>query len=118
RLYDFTISLIADNGSGAPGQVVNQRSYTQIAPRNSAASVNFSTKLVKVGTGVLTLAGNNTYVGSTEIQEGELRIANAAGSASGSGPLTIGPSSGATTAVLSGPGRVSGTVTFGPGSTV
>ncbi len=90
RLYDFTVSILADNGSGLPGQVVNQRTFGSIVPTNYTTALSFNTKLVKVGTGMLTLAGQGTYVGSTEIREGELRIANVTGSATGTGPVTIG----------------------------
>jgi autotransporter-associated beta strand protein len=41
------------------------------------SSSNTSTKLVKIGTGTLTLKGANTYAGGTEIQNGTLVLAGA-----------------------------------------
>ena len=41
------------------------------------SSTNTSTKLVKIGTGTLTLKGANTYAGGTEIQNGTLVLSGA-----------------------------------------
>ncbi len=41
------------------------------------SSSNTSTKLVKIGTGTLTLSGNNIYAGITEIQNGTLVLSGA-----------------------------------------
>ncbi len=59
--------------------------------------------LTKLGAGVLTLTGNNTYTGGTLVNAGTLLADNTAGSATGSGPVTVG--SGGT---LGGGGRVGG----------
>lgn len=58
--------------------------------------------LVKTGTGVLELAGSNTYLGSTIVQSGELRVSGSiSGNASNAGNVIVG--SGAT---LTGTGTI------------
>lgn len=44
--------------------------------------------LVKIGTGALTLSGNNN-LGGTEIREGRLVVNNTSGSGTGTGPVTV-----------------------------
>ena len=45
--------------------------------------------LKKIGEGVLTLAGNNSYLGTTTVSAGTLTVANLIGSATGSGSVTV-----------------------------
>lgn len=89
RLQNFTVSVFTDGG-GAPGNLVTSREITSQVPTNSFSSINFASRLVKNGTGTLTLAGNNQYTGGTAINQGQLVITNVAGSATGSGAVTIG----------------------------
>ena len=78
-----------------------------------------SMALTKVGAGILTLTGNNTYSGNTEIVAGELRVNNPpvldggvnVSTGTGSGTVTL--ASGAT---LSGTGRIAGSVTVATGT--
>jgi fibronectin-binding autotransporter adhesin len=63
--------------------------------------------LKKLGAGTLTLAGNNSYLGSTTVSAGTLKVNNTIGSATGSGTVTV--DSGAT---LAGSGVINGSVTI------
>ena len=66
------------------------------------------------GTGVIVLAGNNTYVGGTTLAGGTLVAANTAGSATGPGPLAVAAAATLTgTGSVAGPVAVSGTITAG-----
>lgn len=64
-----------------------------LAVANTAGSIEFSNVisgsggLIKTGAGSLTLGGNNTYAGGTEIQEGILAVRN--GNALGQGRLKL-----------------------------
>lgn len=69
--------------------------------------------LVQGGTGTVTLAAASTYGGGTTVNGGVLRVINAAGSATGTGPVTI--RDGAT---LAGAGAIAGAVTLHAGATL
>ncbi len=66
--------------------------------------------LTKVGAGMLTLGGNNTYTGGTNVSAGTLVLANVAGSATGSGPVSI------SNAMLTGSGTAGGNVSISSGA--
>jgi fibronectin-binding autotransporter adhesin len=61
--------------------------------------------ITKKGTGAWTISNANTYSGGTNIESGNLLIANTSGSATGSGTITV-----KSTAELGGTGAVSGSV--------
>ena len=69
--------------------------------------------LVKNGSGILTFsaAAGSNYSGGTTINNGAIRVANASGSATGSGPVTIGGTSVLVNGNLGGAGIVTGLVT-------
>jgi len=69
-----------------------------------------TTAIIKTGTGVLTLTGANTYSGGTTINGGVLQVNNLAGSATGSGTVTV-----ASGGSLGGDGIISGAVTVNSG---
>jgi autotransporter-associated beta strand protein len=72
--------------------------------------------LVKAGLGTLTLSGAASYTGGTNVSAGTLRVTNAAGSATGTGAVTIG-----TGGTLGGGGTIgntAGPVTVGSGGTI
>lgn len=58
-------------------------------PGNVTLAANASGGLIKNGAGILTLSGDNTYTGATNVNAGTLRIANTAGSATGTGPINL-----------------------------
>jgi autotransporter-associated beta strand protein len=69
--------------------------------------------VTKIGSGTLTLSGNNTYTGDTTITGGKLVADNPSGSATGSGSVLI--ASGAT---LAGYGSIAGPTTVEAGATL
>jgi autotransporter-associated beta strand protein len=66
--------------------------------------------LSKIGTGTLTLTGENLYTGGTTVSGGGLVVSNTAGSGTGLGPVQI------NAGTLGGGGIVAGAVTVGTGS--
>ena len=66
--------------------------------------------LTKIGTGILTLAGANTYTGGTTIEEGRLVVNNTSGSGTGSGTVAV------NAGTLGGTGTIAGAVTVASGS--
>ena len=94
--------------TGSGGIVLSNNAPTPVGVALTVGANNTSTtytgvlsglgSLIKAGTGTLTLNAVNTYVGGTSIQAGTLTIANA--SALGTGPVSLGASSGAANAIL------------------
>ena len=68
---------------------------------------------VKQGNGTLLLAGANTISGGVAIEEGRLLVSNLTGSATGSGPVSIG-----SRAILGGNGTIAGPVLLAGGATL
>ena len=66
--------------------------------------------LQKIGNGILTLRGENTYLGGTTIEGGKLVVANQSGSGTGSGAVSV------TRGKLGGSGIIAGATTIGTGS--
>ena len=66
--------------------------------------------LAKIGTGTLTLSGNNTYASGTSVTGGVLKVANTTGSATGTGPVNV------DAGTLSGNGIIGGAVVLGTGA--
>ena len=86
-----------------------------------AGVITGSGSLVKVGSGVFTLAGVNLHSGGTMIAGGTLRVANTTGSATGTGPVAVGD--GTHAAILAGStaagqGFISGPVTVNNAATI
>ncbi len=67
-------------------------------------------RLVKTGSGTLTLSGANTYTGGTTLSSGQLTISNTTGSGTGTGSVQINAGS------LAGGGVIAGATTIGSGS--
>jgi autotransporter-associated beta strand protein len=66
--------------------------------------------LAKIGTGMLTLSGANTYTRGTVVNEGTLRVANTSGSGTGTRDVEVNGG------ILGGNGIIAGSVTVGTGS--
>lgn len=69
----------------------------------------------KVGSGTLTLSGNNTYAGTTDVNVGRLLVMGQTGTDSGTGSGTVVVGNGAT---LGGNGRIAGGVIVTTGGTI
>ena len=69
-----------------------------------------SGSLGKVGTGTLTLTGNNTYAGGTTVDAGTLLVQTKNASGTGTGPVQV------NAGTLGGRGKMSGAVTIGNGT--
>lgn len=70
-------------------------------------------KLIKSGSGTLTLAGSNEYTGGTSVDEGTLMITNTSGSATGNGVVNVNNGG-----VLSGTGSIGSLVNINEGATI
>jgi autotransporter-associated beta strand protein len=77
---------------------------------NLVDSSGGASKLIKEGNGLLRLAGNNTYTGTTAVTDGTLRVDNVAGSGTGTSDVNV--SSGAR---LEGNGAIAGHVLISVG---
>jgi autotransporter-associated beta strand protein len=66
--------------------------------------------VMKLGSGMLTLAGANSYTGATTVTAGTLRVSNQTGSATGTGAVRV------SAGTLGGQGIIAGLVTMGTGS--
>ena len=66
--------------------------------------------VVKLGSGMFTLAGANSYTGATTVRAGILRVNNQSGSATGTGAVRV------NAGTLGGQGIIAGPVTIGTGS--
>lgn len=69
-----------------------------------------SGSLEKIGTGILTLTGSNTYEGGTAITGGILLVSNSSGSGTGTGSVSV------AAGTLGGKGIIAGAVTVGTDS--
>ena len=102
----------------AGGAIINTNGFNVTVAQNllhdtSSGAPATDGGLTKLGVGTLTLTGANTYTGPTAINAGTLLAANASGSATGTGAVSV--NSGGT---LGGNGTISGAVTVASGGTL
>ncbi|MCA1745076.1 MAG: autotransporter-associated beta strand repeat-containing protein [Bacteroidales bacterium] len=109
-------SIVAYNTNGkalkfgaltGTGSLTGGHNY-EIGARNEDSEFNgliAGGSITKVGTGKLTLTGNNTYTGTTLVRAGELELTNTSGSATGSGAISV-----LSGGQLSGTGTIAGAV--------
>lgn len=95
-----TLQIGAGGTTGAiVGDVTGASGSTLIFDHSNAVTfagnISGSTLLEQAGSGVLTLTGNNTYAGGTQIQDGTISIGKA--SAIGTGNITLSPGAELTT---------------------
>ena len=126
--YNATVNGLAQTGNGAGGRIIDNVSAGGNATltlgagnatgntfngiiRNTTGTVS----LTKIGTGIQTLGGTNTYAGATTISGGTLAL-GVNGSFANSSLITIG-SAGSLGAVLDLTAKT-GTFAFGPAQTV
>jgi autotransporter-associated beta strand protein len=97
-------------GAGAVTLGISAATVLTLDAGSYSGVISGAGQLVKTTTGPLTLAGANTYTGGTALSTGILLANNTAGSATGTGPVTI--DSGAT---LGGKGKITGPATLESG---
>ena len=124
--YGVNLSFGALSGAGS----ISGRNSITVGDKNtnslySGVITAGSGKLTKKGTGTLTVSGDNLFTGGTEVNAGILIAANTAGSALGTGSITVkdgallsnkGFITGAVVAQSG--GRVSGTKNYGGNVTI
>jgi autotransporter-associated beta strand protein len=79
----------------------------------SGGAAGNSGSILKVGAGILTLSGENTYTGTTTVSAGTLNLNNISGSATGTSSVII-----ASSATLSGVGIATGPVALRDGGSI
>jgi len=106
------VTLAAGSIIGGAGGILTGTGYMMSNAVAGAVSAILAgaAPLTKNGAGTLTLSGANTYTGGTTINAGVLLVANASGSGTGAGAVTL--KSGA---ILGGTGRVAGMTTVESG---
>lgn len=117
NFYGGTLKAIANNASFMTG-LTSANIYTGLTVDTTNVNITIGQRLLgagpggltKVGTGILTLSGANTYTGNTVVGSGTL---NLTGSLSGGGKVTV--ASGAT---LTGSGTILGSVSVASGATL
>ncbi len=100
---DFTVT--GDIGGNCGLTLTN--SYTVQALATGADATGATVARTGSGTGTFVLSGHNTYAGGTMVRGGTVRIDNASGSGTGSGPVNVGRS-----ATLINEGCIAGDVTI------
>ncbi len=118
--HNFAIGALSGSGSLA-GIATAARTVTwQIGGRNADSSYSGvisngtgASALTKIGSGALTLSGNNTYTGATTVSAGRLVLAGGALSGNGTLGTNVTVAAGAG---FGGRGSVTGNVTFANGS--
>lgn len=72
--------IIGDSGSTVPQSVtIDTQEYTGLISQNIGQSIGGDTRLVKTGTGILGLYGNNTYSGDTMVKNGTVAVISSFG---------------------------------------
>ena len=107
-------SLVIANGGSVSGPINTSGTLTfgGSGPQTVTGVIS-GTGSIAATAGTTTLSGANTYTGGTAITGGKIIVSNTTGSATGTGPVTVG-----TGGVLGGSGFISGPLTLSSGGTV
>ena len=112
-------------GSSQPGPAMDtyviggldsDTTFAGTIANGTGGSAPHTVAVTKIGTGVLTLSGANTYSGGTTVSNGTLLVSNVSGSGTGRGAVSV--ASGATLrggGIIGGPVTVNGTLMPGNG---
>jgi autotransporter-associated beta strand protein len=120
-LYSFNDTINSLTGAGTIDNSNSAAGAATLTIGSNNAASTFSglikdslgtVAITKIGNGTLTLSGQNRYSGGTIISGGVLNVANNAGSATGTGPVTV------NAGTLSGSGKIGGAVTVNSGATI
>lgn len=105
--------------SGSENSYLTGDNTTWQTGGNNASGMTFNgiisgsgSKLIKEGSGTLTLTGSNTYTGTTTVNGGILLAGNTAGSATGTGSVTVNSAS------IGGTGTFGGSVSISSGGKI
>jgi autotransporter-associated beta strand protein len=109
HLAGFSVGSIEGDGLVSLGSASLRLGLNKLSTTFSGV-IQGSGSLVKLGTGTLTVGGDNTYTGGTTINDGALLVQSSKGSSTGTGPIQV------IIGTFGGTGSVTGPVTVGTGS--
>lgn len=113
--YNLNLGSVTLSGgtiSSTGGSIAGSTPY-QLQAGTVSGNLGGAVAAIKSTSGNVFLTSANTYTGGTQVNDGQLIVANSSGSATGSGPVSVNNSG-----VVMGIGAIGGWVTNGPGGTI